>query len=85
MRYSIMKWLVVVGGLLFNFTVFAEVQSYPLANNSSFPISQAVEVKAGTTIVYHSGTVPAPANPDATRFSTAFWGDTKTQALSVLD
>ena len=40
----------------------AEVTRYPLPNNSTFPIAQAVEVSAGTTLVYHSGTVPGPAN-----------------------
>ena len=50
---------------------------------SDFPIARAVEVKPGTQIVWHSGMVPGPANPDAERFSSEFWGDTKTQALSV--
>ena len=65
--------------------VFADVERYPLPNNSTFPISQAVEVKAGTTIIYHSGTVPGPANPEAERFSREFWGDTRTQAVSVFE
>jgi len=65
--------------------VFADVERYPLPNNSTFPISQAVEVKAGTTLIYHSGTVPGPANPEAERFSREFWGDTRTQAVSVFE
>ena len=84
MKNAFSTWSVVVAVLMFNVGAFAEVQRYPLPNNSTFPISQAVEVKAGTTIVYHSGTVPGPANPNATRFSEEFWGDTKTQAMSVL-
>ena len=60
----------------------AEVTRYPLPN-SDFPIAQAVEISAGTTIVYHSGMVPRPANPDATRYTREFWGDTETQAMSV--
>lgn len=50
---------------------------------SDFPIARAVEVKPGTQIVWHSGMVPSPANPDAERYSPEYWGDTKTQALSV--
>jgi enamine deaminase RidA (YjgF/YER057c/UK114 family) len=61
----------------------ADVTRHPLPNNSTFPIAQAVEVSAGTTLIYHSGTVPGPANPEAERGSRAFWGDTEAQALSV--
>lgn len=60
----------------------ADVTRYPLPG-SDFPIAQAVEVPAGTTLVYHSGMTPRPANPEAERFSAAFWGDTETQAMSV--
>jgi enamine deaminase RidA (YjgF/YER057c/UK114 family) len=62
-----------------------DVTRYPLPNNSTFPIAQAVETSADTTIIYHSGTVPGPANPDAERFSAAFWGDTEAQALNVFE
>jgi cytochrome c553 len=61
---------------------FADVIRYPLPN-SDFPIAQAVEIPAGTTLVYHSGVVPGPANPEAERFSPDFWGDTEAQAMSV--
>ncbi len=60
-----------------------ELTRYPLPNNSTFPIAQAVEIPAGTTLVYHSGTTPQPANPDAERYSVEFWGDTETQTKSV--
>jgi enamine deaminase RidA (YjgF/YER057c/UK114 family) len=60
----------------------ADVTRYPLPN-SDFPIAQAVEIPAGSTLVYHSGIVPGPANPDAERFSPEFWGDTEAQAMSV--
>ena len=60
----------------------ADLTRYPLPN-SDFPIAQAVEIPAGTTLVYHSGMTPAPANPEAERFSAEFWGDTETQAMSV--
>jgi len=60
----------------------ADVTRYPLPN-SDFPIAQAVEIPAGTTLVYHSGMVPRPANPDAERYTREFWGNTETQAMSV--
>jgi len=63
--------------------VSEEVTRHPLPNNSTFPIAQAVEVAPGTTLIWHSGTVPGPANPDAERGSREFWGDTEAQALSV--
>lgn len=62
----------------------ADVKRHSLPG-SDFPIAQAVEVTAGTTMVYHSGMTPAPANPDAERFSPEFWGDTESQTLSVFD
>lgn len=61
-----------------------EVRRHELPD-SDFPIAQAVEVLPGTTLVYHSGTTPAPANPDAERFSAEFWGDTETQTRSVFE
>jgi enamine deaminase RidA (YjgF/YER057c/UK114 family) len=33
--------------------------------------------------VFHSGITPAPKDPAATANSAAYWGDTKTQALSA--
>lgn len=78
-----MKITIALLALCFSSAVYADVVRYPLPGNSTFPIAQAVEIPAGTTIVYHSGTVPTPANPEAERFSPKFWGDTKTQALSV--
>lgn len=61
----------------------AEVTRHPLPNNSTFPISRAVEVSADTTLIFHSGTVPGPVNPDAERGSREYYGDTETQALNV--
>ena len=69
--------------LLLGAAAAADVTRHPLPNNSTFPIAQAVEVPAGATLVYHSGTVPAPADPEAAQYSRAFWGDTETQARSV--
>lgn len=61
----------------------ADVTRHPLPGGSTFPIAQAVEVPAGTTLVYHSGTLPGPANPDADPESREYYGDTYTQAESV--
>jgi enamine deaminase RidA (YjgF/YER057c/UK114 family) len=61
----------------------AEITRHPLGGGSKFPIARAVEVPAGTTIVFHSGMTPAPADPKAPEGSAAYWGDTKTQSLSV--
>lgn len=60
-----------------------DITRYPLPNNSTFPIAQAVETSADTAIIYHSGTVPGAANPDAERYSAEYWGDTEAQALNV--
>jgi len=55
----------------------------PHSNGTNFPIARAVEVPAGKTIYFHSGMTPAPADPKATPGSPEYWGDTKTQTLSV--
>jgi enamine deaminase RidA (YjgF/YER057c/UK114 family) len=61
----------------------AEIVRHPLAGGSKFPIARAVEVPAGTTLIFHSGTTPSPLDPKAPAGSAAYWGDTKTQALST--
>lgn len=48
------------------------------------PIATAVTVPAGHSLVFLSGVVPSPANPDAPAGTPEYWGDTKTQTLSVL-
>jgi len=68
---------------LFAISAYADVTRHPLPNNSTFPISRAVEVSADTTLIFHSGTVPGPVNPDAERGSREYYGDTETQALNV--
>ena len=59
-----------------------KIKRYPLPG-SDFPIAQAVEIGPGTSLIYHSGTVPRPADPNAERFSRQYWGDTEAQTLSV--
>jgi enamine deaminase RidA (YjgF/YER057c/UK114 family) len=61
----------------------ADVVHYPLLGGSKFPIARAVEVPAGTTLVFHSGTTPSPKDATAVPGSPEFWGDTRTQALSA--
>jgi enamine deaminase RidA (YjgF/YER057c/UK114 family) len=61
----------------------APVVRYPLLGGSKFPIARAVEVPPGETLIFHSGTTPSPADPSADKTSAAYWGDTKTQALSA--
>ena len=61
----------------------ADVVRHPLPGGSTFPIARAVEVPAGKTIIFHSGTTPAPLDPKAEAGTAAYWGDTKAQALST--
>ena len=61
----------------------ADVIRHPLPGGNTFPIARAVEVPAGKTIIFHSGTTPAPLDPKAEAGSAAYWGDTKTQSLSA--
>jgi enamine deaminase RidA (YjgF/YER057c/UK114 family) len=53
--------------------------------NSTFPISQAVEVPAGATRVMLSGQVPPVVDSTAESSSVAAFGDTKTQTIGVLE
>ena len=61
----------------------ADIVRHSLGPNNNFPIARAVQVPAGKTIFFHSGTTPAPLDPKAAPGSAEYWGDTKTQALSV--
>jgi enamine deaminase RidA (YjgF/YER057c/UK114 family) len=80
-----MKNTALLGILLFaaGATASADVTRHPLPNNSTFPIARAVEIDAGTALIYHSGTTPGPANAEAERGSAEYWGDTEAQTLSV--
>jgi len=81
-----MKKITLVGLLaLVSAACYADVTRHPLPGGSTFPIAQAVEVTAGTTLVWHSGTLPGPANPDAAEGSREYWGDTEAQANSVFE
>jgi len=81
-----MKKITLIGLLLIGSACAnADVTRHPLPNNSTFPISQAVEVTADTGLIYHSGTLPGPANSDAEQGSREYWGDTEAQANSVFE
>ena len=56
----------------------------PLPDSSTFPISSAVTVKAGTDTVYVSGALASPTNKDAPKGTPPVFGDTETQTLSAL-
>jgi len=84
MKKSVITTLLAGATVLAGAGLSADVKRHPLPG-SDFPISQAVEVSADTTMVYHSGMTPRPANPDAERFSREFWGDTEAQTLSVFN
>lgn len=61
----------------------ADVTRHALPDNNPFPIARAVEVSADTRLIFHSGQVPRPQNPDAGRESREYYGDTEAQAMSV--
>jgi len=63
----------------------ADVTRHSLGSNNNFPIARAVEVPAGKTIYFHSGTTPAPLDPKAAPGTPEYWGDTKSQTLSVFN
>lgn len=72
--------------LLLAIPAFAHAQDvtrYKLTN-SNFPISAAVEVPAGKSIVFLSGTVPPVVDTKAPKDSLAAYGDTKTQTIGAL-
>jgi enamine deaminase RidA (YjgF/YER057c/UK114 family) len=52
--------------------------------SSTFPISAAVEVPAGKTLVFLSGAVPPVSDTSAPKDSLQAYGDTKTQTVGVL-
>jgi enamine deaminase RidA (YjgF/YER057c/UK114 family) len=77
------KHMLFAATALFATSALADVTRHALPNNSTFPISRAVEVTPDTTLIFHSGMVPGPVNPEATKGSREYYGDTETQALNV--
>jgi len=63
----------------------SDVTRYKLPN-STFPISAAVEVPAGKTVVYLSGQMgQMPKDAHAAKGAPVSMGDTKTQTISALN
>jgi enamine deaminase RidA (YjgF/YER057c/UK114 family) len=71
--------------LVFVNDVAADVVRYPLPYGNKFPIASAVEVTEGTTLIFVSGRVASPNDPNAQPGTAAYWGDTRTQAVSAFD
>ncbi len=61
-----------------------DVKRHPIPN-SDFPILTAVEVPAGKTTVYLSGTVPAVRDKSADAASTAAYGNMQQQTESIME
>lgn len=61
-----------------------ELTRHPIPD-SDFPILQAVEVPAGMTTVYLSGTVPSVINENVDRNSVEAYGTTEEQTVSVMN
>ena len=61
----------------------ADVVRHPIPN-STFPISQAVQVSGNATTWYVSGQVPPLLNKDADPQTPQAYGDVKTQTVGVL-
>lgn len=61
-----------------------DIKRTALPGGSTFPISVAVSVPADARIVFFSGNLAEVANPDAPKGSYEAYGDTQTQATSIL-
>lgn len=46
--------------------------------------SKAVEISAGSSLIFVSGNTPMPAQPNAAQYSPEYWGDTEAQTRSAL-
>ena len=86
-RYAFLVRAAVVGALALTAGAAgaADIVRHSLGPNNNFPIARAVAVPAGKTIFFHSGMTPQPADPKATAGTPEYWGDTKTQAVSVFN
>jgi enamine deaminase RidA (YjgF/YER057c/UK114 family) len=60
-----------------------DVVRHPIPG-SDFPISRAVEVPGGTTLVYLSGVVPTPTDETTAASASGAHGNTQVQTVSVL-
>ena len=77
----------VVLGVVLGLASIARAQSpreVTFVGSPQSPISSNVAIPAGRAWLWVSGTVPAMADPKAAEGSRERWGDTKTQARSIL-
>ena len=79
-----LKTLLALAALLATTPARADVVRYPIPN-STFPISQAVQVTGNATTYYVSGQVPPLVNKDADPQTPQAYGDVKTQTVGVLN
>jgi len=61
-----------------------DIVRYENAGSTPSPIARAIEVPSTYRLIFHSGLTPQPADPKAPQGSPEYWGNTKTQSLSVL-
>jgi enamine deaminase RidA (YjgF/YER057c/UK114 family) len=79
-----MKVSIGIASMLLAFCAHAgDVVRYPLPDGSKFPIAQAVEVPAGTTLVFQSGALGSPKDTTAPAGTPEYWGNTKEQSISA--
>jgi enamine deaminase RidA (YjgF/YER057c/UK114 family) len=78
---SMMAALALLGGVTM---AQADVVRHPIPN-SSFPISQSVEVSGNVTTYYISGQVPPIVDKTADATSSQAYGDIRTQTAGVLN
>lgn len=73
-----------LAGLVFSSSARADEVIRHKIPGSDFPISLAIEIPPGSTVVNLSGAVPAVIDPKADPNSVAAFGDTQAQVVSVL-
>ncbi|WP_410480639.1 RidA family protein [Pseudomonas plecoglossicida] len=80
------KTALLLGALMSLSTLTAQADTLKRVDppSSTFPISQLVSVPAGAALTFVSGTLPDVADPKAPAQTIAAYGDTETQARSVL-
>jgi enamine deaminase RidA (YjgF/YER057c/UK114 family) len=84
MRFKFLLLVAVLSALAADHSARADVIRYPIPN-STFPISQAVEVRGNGSTFYLSGQVPPVVNKDFDTNTREAYGDTKTQTVGVLN
>ena len=84
MRFKLLLLAAMLSALVVDHSACAEVIRYPIPN-STFPISQAVEIRGNVTTYYVSGQVPPIVNKDFDSNTREAYGDTTTQTVGALN